>query len=460
MQAVFNSFFSGATALDVLLAERSQPGGIAARQQVRLDNLLYFLAQGKSRFAHYLRAYEMGGKSLQALPISHKSDLMARFDEWVTDPELRLPALQAFAADPQRMAEPYLDRYVVWESSGSSGQPGIFVQDAHCMAVYDALESLRRAISDPLRRGLDPLYLNERIAFVGATGGHFASIVQMRRLQEIYPWTALNSRSISIMQPLASLVAELNAFEPTIVATYPSVAAMLAQQQESKHLAITPTEIWTGGETLRAPVRARLGQVFQCPVRDHYGTSEFLCIASECAHGQMHANTDWLILEPVDAEGKPVPAGQQSATTLLTHLGNRVQPIIRYDMGDQITLSPQCCPCGSSLPVIQVAGRNDPPLQVRGGKGEAVMLLPMALTTAMEEQAGLFEFQLRQHDDHTLELQVPRSGAQGEADLARGCEVLQAFAQLQGAAPLHIIRRKGVVLPRGNSGKAPRIVAA
>jgi phenylacetate-CoA ligase len=32
---------------------------------------------------------------------------------------------------------------VVWESSGTSGQPGIFVQDAQAMAVYDAMEAVR-----------------------------------------------------------------------------------------------------------------------------------------------------------------------------------------------------------------------------------------------------------------------------------------------------------------------------
>lgn len=460
MRTVFNSLLSGATALDVMLVDRSSPGDAAGRQQRRLSSLLYALAQGKSRFASYQQTYLMGGERLQALPVSHKTDLMAHFDTWVTDPQLCLPALQAFTSDRHRIAEPYLDRYMVWESSGSSGHPGIFVQDAQAMAVYDALESLRRAPGSFLRRSLDPLYLNERIAFVGATGGHFASIVQMRRLQAIYPWTALNSCSISILQAVKALVAELNDFAPTVVSTYPSVAVMLAEQQESGQLDIAPVEIWTGGETLSPAMRKRLMRVFQCPVRDHYGASEFLCIASECAEGHLHANTDWMVLEPVDTQGKPVPAGQVPATTLLTNLANRVQPIIRYDMGDRVTLSPTACACGSPLPVIHVAGRSDPALTLSGRNGQTVLLLPMALTTVLEEQAGLFEFQLLQRDVRTLELRVPSGGAKGAADLQRGSDALQAFAALQGAAPLRIIRRAGVAAQRGTSGKAPRLVAA
>lgn len=100
---------------------------------------------------------------------------MDHFDDWVTDPQLKLNELRAFTADPKRIGQPYLGKYLVWESSGTSHQSGIFVQDTQAMAVYDALESLRRSAPRPLQRWLDPPSLGERIVFVGATSGHFAS---------------------------------------------------------------------------------------------------------------------------------------------------------------------------------------------------------------------------------------------------------------------------------------------
>jgi phenylacetate-CoA ligase len=30
----------------------------------------------------------------------------------------------------------------------------------------------------------------------------------------------------------------------------------------------------------------------------------------------------------------------------LINLANRVQPLIRYDLGDRATVSPEACPCG------------------------------------------------------------------------------------------------------------------
>ena len=42
----------------------------------------------------------------------------------------------------------------------------------------------------------------------------------------------------------------------------------------------------------------------------------------------------------VDDEYRPVPAGVPGAKVLVTNLYNRVQPLIRYEVGDVVTLSP------------------------------------------------------------------------------------------------------------------------
>jgi hypothetical protein len=111
------------------------------------------------------------------------------------------------------------------------------------------------------------------------------------------------------------------------------------------------------------------------------------------------------------------------------------------------------------LPVIQVSGRNDPPLRLRGRQGVPVVIVPLALTTVLEEQAGLFAFQLRHQDDVTLELVVPQVGAHAQASLRQACKVLQRFFALQGAARIRIHTCSGVNLPRGSSGKAARVLS-
>ena len=458
MAPVFDPFRLASVSLDVLAAGRAGPGALAARQRTRLARM----REAAVRASRFYREHLAGigpEVPLAELPPVTRQALMARFDDWVTDPQLRLADLKAFTADPDAFGQAYLGRYVVWESSGTSHQPGIFVQDAATMAVYDALEALRRSAPLSALRWTDPLYLSERLAFVGATGGHFASHVSIERLRQLNPWMRRSFRSFSILQPVAELVEALNSYAPTVIATYPTVAVLLADEARRGALRFRPRELWTGGETLGPAVRRRIEQVLGGTVRNSYGASEFLTLGWECGHGHMHLNADWLMLEPIDEHGCAVPPGQPSCSTLLTHLANTVQPLIRYDLGDQVTVVDAPCACGSSMPVIQVQGRRDDPVVMAGPGGRSVTLLPMALTTVIEEQAGVYDFQLRQVDARTLALRLPGDDEAAAAAMARCRAALHAFATAQGVQGLRLLEESGQPVRRGRSGKACRVIA-
>lgn len=457
MGPVFDSLRLSAVTLDIMAVNRGTRADVERRQRSRLARVVAAARAGSRLYAQRLPADP--AVPLTDLPTVTKAELMARFDEWVTDPALRLADLQAFVADPGRIAEPWLGRYLVWESSGTSGHPGLFVQDAAAMAVYDALEALRRSAPRPLTRWMDPLYLNERMAFVGATGGHFASYVSLRRLCTLNPWMGAGTRSLDILQPTGALVAALDAFRPTVIAAYPTAATLLADEAAQGRLQTRPREVWTGGECLGPAARRHIEHQLGCTVRNSYGASEFLAMAWECAQGRLHLNADWVILEPVDDAGRAVPAGTWSARALLTHLGQTVQPLIRYELSDEVRLLPQPCACGSPLPVIEVRGRRDEPLHLPGRDGTTRTFLPMALSTVLEDEAGVFEFRLTQQAPATWRLCVPASGPAADAPLARCRAALRHLADLHGAGVWTLEERAGVDMPRGASGKARRISA-
>jgi phenylacetate-CoA ligase len=177
---------------------------------------------------------------------------------------------------------------------------------------------------------------------------------------------------------------------------YPTAISLLAQEQKAGRLKINPLLVSTAGERLAPAARTQIKAAFNCLVRESYGASEFPCIAFECSHGWLHVNTDWVILEPVDEAYQPVPAGQLSHTVLVTNLANRVQPLIRYDLGDRVTIRPDPCRCGSPLLAIQVEGRQDDILFLQTPGGETVPLLPLALATVVEETPGVQRFQVIQ----------------------------------------------------------------
>ena len=456
----FDPWLSASVAADVTLASHASSAALAARRARRLAHLLASAARGSPLYRRLLKHRDPASLRLDELPVMHKAELMQRFEEWVADPDLRLDALRRFVADRTRIAEPFLGRYIVWESSGSSGEPGIFVQDADAMAAYDALEALRRPVLRPFERMMDPWCLGERVAFVGAISGHFASTVSIERLRRLNPAFAGALRSVSFLQPVEAMVRELNALAPTVIATYPSAAVLLAEERRAGRLKAAPREIWTGGEELSAAMRKFVREVFGCPVTNSYGASEFLSLASECVHGHLHLNSDWAILEAVDDQGRTMPPGEAGVSTLLTNLANHVQPLIRYDLGDRVRQHDDGCACGSHLPVIDVQGRCDDTLRLGRPGGRAVSVLPLALSTVLEDDAGLFDFQLVRKGPCELLLSTGLHGAEADAILRRARKALTVFLDGQGATGVHIRCRSGEAGRRAPSGKVQRIVAA
>jgi phenylacetate-coenzyme A ligase PaaK-like adenylate-forming protein len=458
MSIPFDPLQSMTVAADVAMASWAGDEDLATRTGRRLHELIESAVHGAPMYRHLLsgRSREL---RLTDMPIVRKAELMRSFDQWCCDPALRLASLRRFVADPANIGRPFLDRYTVWESSGSSGEPALFVQDAAAMAVYDALEALRKPDLRPMRRTLDPLGLGERIVFLGAIGGHFASTVSIERLRRMNPFLSISVTSVSFLQPVGLVVAQLDACRPSVIATYPSAAVLLAAEFRAGRLRSAPKEVWTGGETLTPGMRSFVQEAFGCPVVNSYGASEFLSLACECRLGALHLNSDWAILEPVDGHGRPVPTGTPGTTTLLTNLANHVQPLIRYDLGDRVTLHATPCGCGSHLPVIDVNGRCDDTLQLETAAGHRVHVLPLALSTVLEEGADLFDFQLVQDGPRELSLSTATSGKAAAVALQRGRFVLATFLREQGAGPVRIHCRSGLAPRRGRSGKLQRVIA-
>lgn len=459
MHVPFDPWWSAGVAADVAIVAHARTEDLAVRAERRLQALLEAAVHGSPHYRRLLRG-RRSALRLADMPIVRKAELMRSFDSWCCDPAVRLDALRRFVADPDNIGRPFLDRYIVWESSGSSGEPALFVQDDRAMAVYDALEALRKPDLRPMRRWLDPLGLNERVVFVGAIGGHFASTASIERLRRANPFLARSVASVSFLQPVELVNAQLDALAPTVIATYPSAAVLLAGEFRAGRLRRAPEEVWTGGETLTPGMRRFVQEAFGCPVVNSYGASEFLSLACECRHGVLHLNSDWAILEPVDRHGEAVPAGTAGATTLLTNLANHVQPLIRYDLGDRVALHGVPCACGSHLPVIDVSGRCDDTLSFGAGTSHPVHVVPLALSTVLEDGAGLFDFQLVQDGRRALSLSTSARGKAASASLQRGRSALVAFLEEQGAGPVRIRCAIGRPPRLGRTGKLQRVIGA
>lgn len=445
----------------------------AARQVARQRRIASMLQHARSGSRFYARHYgnvEPGCSDLTAYPPVTRTELMLNFDDWVTDRRIRKADVIEFVKDPQRLAEPYLGQYAIWTSSGTSGAPGIYVQDPDALATYSALLTTRfqfgAAIGDSWRAIGGP----SRMAMVAAIDGHFAGIVSWERQRRLHPSMAMSARAFSILQPLPELVAELNEWAPAFLSSYPTLLALLARERREGRLTIQPRALWSGGECLTPGDRNLIEAAFECPIVEDYGSSEFMNMAFACQHGRLHLNDDRVVLEPVDEHFRPVPLGQASATVLVTNLANRVQPLIRYDLSDSITIVDRPCECGSRRPSVEIAGRCDDVVVFeaarqgkRGPKSDAasrrrIRVLPLALETVMEEEAQVHGFQLTQTASDAMSVRLHADNPlEHAAAFQRVSEVLERFLKRQGAAPVKLTLDSSAPQVNPASGKLRKV---
>lgn len=455
----FNPIGAGLKALYLLHSSLLNSREIESCQESKFRQLITHAYQHSPFYQKKYRGLDLNTISIASLPVVSKKDLMKHFDSWVCDPEIRLDAVKDFISQPANIGNLYLDKYVIWESSGSSGFPGIFLQDSDSMDVYDALEGIRQSRSSFFRHAFDPFLCSEKVALVGAIEGHFASNVSFERAKAVRPQWIAPFKSISIMDSLSRVIEELNLYSPSIIATYPTTAVILADAIQAGTLKVSPKEIWTGGETLSPMMRDHINDSFHVKVRNSYGTSEFFEIAWECDFGHLHVNSDWVILEAVDKQNRPVPDGEMSHSCLLTNLANRVQPIIRYDLGDSIRFHKEECLCGSNLPCIDVLGRADDVIQVVDDHGILISLMPLAITTAIEEDAEIFDFQIAQKGLDCLAVRIPHRASKDNDDMAKCLAAMRSYLVSQGASSVRLIQEPNAKLTVGKSGKIKRVIA-
>ena len=264
----------------------------AARQSGKLRALVQFARRCSPWYRQRYHHLPASMTELCLLPPVTKSELMAHFDEWVTDPVVTREGMEDFLAKKSLVGQRYLDRFVVWTTSGVTGKPGIFVHDTHTLAVYSALIAVRgyRWLTPARLWGL--LRGGGRYALVAATGEHFTLTDYLERIRRFSSQAALRIRPFSVLTPLPELVQALNLFQPAVLVGYPSMMQLLAQEQQTCRLHIVPILVSTGGECIPAGARAQVATAFGCLVRDNYGASEFMHLAFECEYERLHLNSD------------------------------------------------------------------------------------------------------------------------------------------------------------------------
>jgi phenylacetate-coenzyme A ligase PaaK-like adenylate-forming protein len=433
---------------------------IDAARRDRFNALVQFARRRSPVYRDAFRGVTEGRLDSTELPVMTKRALMSRFDDWVTDPAIKRTGVEAFLKDRNHIGDRYLGRYVIWKSSGTTGEPGIYVQDDDALGIYDALIAVQLASPHLIGNcAWGSIAKGGRAALIAATGDHFASVASWERVSRGSP--GLAARGFSLMQPLDRLVDALNEYQPAFLASYPTMLALLAEEAEAGRLRIKPAILWSGGETFSDLTRNEIERAFGCPAVNEYGASECMSIAFSCPEGWLHVNADWVLLEPVDGDYRPTIPGDASTTVLVTNLANRVQPIIRYDLGDSVTVHAEPCACGNPLPAIRVDGRRDEVLSLQTADGDLVRLLPLAITTVVEDAIGAHRFQIAQVRSDVLAVRFDiKDAARKRAAWRAASRALCRYLRSQSLPNVQVVLDDQCPVTDPRSGKLREVIVA
>ena len=174
--------------------------------------------------------------------------------------------------------------------------------------------------------------------------------------------------------------------------------------------------------------RQRIEQAWGARVYDHTGMTEIGALGFECeqAPGGVHLIESECIAEVIDpASGKPVVDGEQGEL-VLTNLGRRDSPLIRYRTNDQVRLTRgRRCACGRWFARMEggILGRIDDMVVVRGNN-----IFPASLEAIIRRFDAVAEFRIQVMEDATslTRLQV-------EVEAANGTDTTQLTRQVARA---------------------------
>jgi phenylacetate-coenzyme A ligase PaaK-like adenylate-forming protein len=216
--------------------------------------------------------------------------------------------------------------------------------------------------------------------------------------------------------PIEVLVQRLNEFRPEFLYSYPSVLGLLATERAAGRLRIDPTTIVSSGETHTDETVRAVRAVWDVPWYQIYGTTEVPMLGAHCSeHTGVHLFEDLAIVEVVDSNNRPVPAGQRGNRLLVTNLVNRTLPLIRYVITDLATAAEQPCPCGRPFAVLSALdGRSDDILHLPTAGGGNVAVHPLALRSAMATVADLAQYRILHEGTKMTVSATLRAGAAPE----------------------------------------------
>lgn len=163
----------------------------------------------------------------------------------------------------------------------------------------------------------------------------------------------------------------------------------------------TVKAIFPTAETITNETREVIESFFKSKIYNQYASSEGAPFIFECINGKLHLELQSGVFEVLDENNNST----QSGRLIVTSFTNEGTPLIRYDIGDLITLEESniICSCGNNNPmVIEILGRIDDFIySPQNGK-----INLGNISNTLKDTTGIIKFQVIQNEINSLVIKV------------------------------------------------------
>lgn len=199
-------------------------------------------------------------------------------------------------------------------------------------------------------------------------------------------------------------VENLMSYAPEYLVGFPSTILEIAKYglangydfPENLVKAIFPT-----AETITEETRYYIEKFFKTKLYNQYASSEGAPFIIECEKGNLHLELQTGVFEVLDEHNQPAKSGRLIVTSFTT----AATPLIRYDIGDSLTLEEpdKICSCGNHNPLVkEILGRIDDFIySVENGK-----INLGNVSNTLKDTKGIIRFQAVQNKLDELDLYI------------------------------------------------------
>jgi phenylacetate-coenzyme A ligase PaaK-like adenylate-forming protein len=327
---------------------------------------------------------------LQALPLTRKQD-------YIADPE-------AFRLRPEDLPADFsAEERVLWDiaytTGTTSGRPSPFYNTTH--DVYAVWEHARRC------NAVEGLVSGDRVAnlypVAGFPTGAFLSVVRSTMilgLPVVHGLTGSANSEFKVRNSLAEALERILPLRPTVLWGVPSFVRRFLYEAQKRAARLADVRlVITSGEPVTTVLRNEVKELLaslgasSAQIRARYAFTEMQGGLVQCAEDATPQNVgpDLYYLEVVDPDSGRRLAEGETGMLAITHLYRRGTVLLRYLVGDIVTLAHTPCPiCNrEGERIVGTSRRAGSLVKCRG-----MLVNTNVIQDALSALAGIGEFQI------------------------------------------------------------------